>query len=176
MYSLAMALGLTSGHVSLFAANQPRQLNMHSGNPSGQRLWPGRCMVTSIRRLPSLCGLWHPSRASTAWGPNAEPHHRRSQWARPGGARAHLHAAGLPGCFWPHVCQHWCVLCDASPGGKGPSQHFLRNGEGSSGWLLPIGRGVGCCPANTKYTHISEGEPRLCYDIFLGYDSPCGVQ
>ena len=87
-----------------------------------------------------------------------------------GGARAHLHCAGLPCCFWPCAAQHWCALCNFSPRGTLPSPYFRRHGVDFKGLLLPLGCGVYYYPAETRYTHLSKAEPRLCYGIFLGYD------
>lgn len=92
------------------------------------------------------------------------------------GARAHLHCAGLPCCFWPYASQHWCALRNFAPRDGKPSPYALRYTEEFTGLLLPIGCGVCYCPTKTRYSHVNKMEPRLCYGVFMGYDLDYGYR
>ena len=84
------------------------------------------------------------------------------------GSRANMCQAGLPACFWPYACPHYChvenITCDEDDS----SPWLLRRGSHFPGKALPLGCGVFFLPAPTKYTN-SKSATKMSYGVLLGY-------
>ena len=92
------------------------------------------------------------------------------------GGRTALQQAGLPNCFSPYACTHWCTTRNAMEKEDEMCPYMVKHGEPFDGLRLPFGLGAYFYPTPTKCRPDSKFETRLNYGILLGYRMDPGVK